>query len=880
MKIKDTIHIIGYPEDNLSNHPSINHLLSIYPTLGWEIERILRVKWIHKDKEFSMWELPKSNSFDLKNFKNDKKSLLEILDKLSEILWNKKPIIFLSDWCFTNDLFIRELKEILEDNYEKYTEIVEISYKDDSKNGHILDYLYEHSILILWWSFTNLEDVPQELYDSKLVDFIKNVHNNKINSKLIWICWWHQFISHIIWLDEIFSEKIITTYTWEAQFWVMPSELTTNINNIPYTYRGALNTITNNWQNTTVSSVLTRTWHIDLDFLQSYRLGSQSLIPLLVDPFTKSSRACWSRNSQYFWVQDHHEINPVKDTHILYENISKSLKWLISTYWHKVEQILLNIEKQSKFENELWKPFYTSILLSFTNSIVAKNKYNKSHTSKSSNNNQCPNWEKVTEEELKLVISKENFWLKLKSIPEKELLQKLDKEGLLKLVSYLDWSISRWKIESSNILWFNLIQLIRNHKSFLKNNGINTWTYVFRDLWAGKWKLIDDIETEMITTNESDSEKKLDMIVYWVSDYAYFNIYEWLISLKEFEDIPRNILKIFVEELINYYKKLEIWNEKEKIIQSLNHVVLDTKSFKLCTMFSDSTTYRFNNQEEKLTKKDDEFINYNKDRIDDLKTYIKSNFYDLIKWTYNKMIFSDFNSLYIKNKIIKWIDFQTAIRSTCHIDSNNIQAIAKEYVNYFSKPWSIFVDNWVIRSDSGVPRVKEFIDLETNNSYIKVIFVYDTKTSYITSAIINKSPYLSEEKIESCLQDGYILLTTDEISKWCFLKIERFFRELMIFTFKNLQFSHDKNKEIVEFLKKLSLNMNNKTPKEIKEIIIEQINILIHLVNTEYNKNYTKMDWKIFNKYLENVGSDIKDFFNKWKINVPEWFNPDFERNN
>jgi hypothetical protein len=64
----------------------------------------------------------------------------------------------------------------------------------------------------------------------------------------------------------------------------------------------------------------------------------------------------------------------------------------------------------------------------------------------------------------------------------------------------------------------------------------------------------------------------------------------------------------------------------------------------------------------------------------------------------------------------------------------------------------------------------------------------------------------------------------------------------MIFTFKNLQFSHDKNKEIVEFLKKLSLNMNNKTPKEIKEIIIEQINILIHLVNTEYNKNYTKMD--------------------------------------
>jgi hypothetical protein len=48
-------------------------------------------------------------------------------------------------------------------------------------------------------------------------------------------------------------------------------------------------------------------------------------------------------------------------------------------------------------------------------------------------------------------------------------------------------------------------------------------------------------------------------------------------------------------------------------------------------MFSNSTTYRFNDQEEKLTKKDEEFLKHNIYRINDLKEFIKNNFYDLVK---------------------------------------------------------------------------------------------------------------------------------------------------------------------------------------------------------------------------------------------------------
>jgi hypothetical protein len=36
--------------------------------------------------------------------------------------------------------------------------------------------------------------------------------------------------------------------------------------------------------------------------------------------------------------------------------------------------------------------------------------------------------------------------------------------------------------------------------------------------------------------------------------------------------------------------------------------------------------------------------------------------------------------------------------------------------------------------------------------------------------------------------------------------------------------------------------MSNKAPEQIKEMIIEKINFLIIIINTEYDKSYTKMD--------------------------------------
>ncbi|MDP3380153.1 MAG: hypothetical protein Q8S84_00990 [bacterium] len=93
------------------------------------------------------------------------------------------------------------------------------------------------------------------------------------------------------------------------------------------------------------------------------------------------------------------------------------------------------------------------------------------------------------------------------------------------------------------------------------------------------------------------------------------------------------------------------------------------------------------------------------------------------------------------------------------------------------------------------------------------------------------------------------------------MKIERFFRELMIFTFKNLQFNHDKNKEIMDFLKELSVEIENLDIESIKLIIINKINSLIIDINKEYSENYTEINEKDFEFYLSKVNEDIKELF-------------------
>lgn len=867
------INVFPYPKEKIDSHPTIEFLLeSFSPTFRARVTEAIWEKSRYIDySQLSTGGLDNINhKSDIDNLENTKKLLIESLEKLSEISWGKAPIVFISDSCFTNDSFIFELKDLLGNDYNKFVKEITISYTDNSKNLNLSKGLYENSIVILWWSFSDLEDIPDSLFKSDLANFIKQVNNDKINSKLIWVCWGQQFVSSIIWFDEMFSEKIITTYRWVAQFWAMPISIT-NINQVPHIAKPIVRSITHNLENLRLSSIFTRTWHVDFNLFDTFQALSlySSIAVIWVDPITKSPILWMTKNWNIIWNQAHFEIDINRDKKTLVDQIENLIPSLQKTYWNEVEKVLLNTKQEYQAKEKLWQLFYVPSLLTFANSIIAKHEFRTQNQEKEEIYKATP---KEIQGKITQIISKENFD---EHIDKSKLLEKLDQEWILEMLVSFDRKINRWLQEASNLVWFDFENFIKEHKEANKDTN-----YICRDLGSGNWTLVNDIE-------------KLGVNIHGVSNQAYFDIYNSLIKLEQFSNWPRkNILKIFIEKLINKYKTLVSWSVKQRVIKAMEDINLteNDESFLVNSMFSEET-YRFNDQErQKLDKQEIKFKNENPDFIQDIKDYIKNHFYEFISWNFDSTLFSDFSSLRINDKLIKKINLQLAIRSTCHIDSKDLENLLDTYVNIFAKPWSVFFDNWIVRSDSWVPRIQEYLDLEKNHKDIKVYFIYDPKTSYVTSAIILKQPYTDKKMIEKNLQSGYKLLESDEISKSSFFKIERIFRETMILCFKDLNFNHDKNKEISLFLEELSSESDSLSTQEIKQKIIEKINILIREINKELKEKYKKeaekkyiweyseIDENVFDFYLEKMKPELKEFLSLWNVENPGWFNKNFKR--
>ncbi|MDD2871519.1 MAG: hypothetical protein PHS49_06020 [Candidatus Gracilibacteria bacterium] len=852
---KNNIHVFPYPGDRIDEHPSLNYLFKHYlPTIESKVRDVLSVKTKRINPYYLEQDLPQNTGVEHIELQKNKLLLKNNLSKLSEILGDKKPIVLLTDGCFTNDLLVVELQEILGDDFDKYVDIVDVSYTDDSKNYNVGKKLYGNSITIVGGSYSDLEDVDDSIFEGDLAKYIKNVHNDKINSKLLGICWGKQLITSIVGFDEMDSARIKTTYKGPLQVGGMIGKLKTDTRNIPYNYRGIVNSITNNGKNRFITMPLTRTGHVDYNFLNSLQLNSNSLLTFLEDPITGSPLLTGTSNGNMTLVQGHLEIDYNRDRDIYEQEINGLVTTFSNTYGKNVENILLN-NGGNKYVS-LGQSFYSAVLLSQTNSIIDKYEY----FLKKSKDEVIFSDINISQENINKQILDLNF-KKNTYINNKSLTENLDNQGFLRMSTFYDWKVNRGLLEASEILGIDLENIIKEHKS----EGNNA--YIFRDWGAGNGKLLDEIT------------KNLNIKGYGVSDFAYFDMYELLIKLPDFADIPRDILKIFVQELIENYKKIQSGTVNEKIKESMELVEMKSDSFKVSSMFSDKT-FRFNDKEKILSIEDKEYLKENKERLEELKNYLKENFYSKVIGNFESMIFSDFNGLYIPNSAIKQVDFQVAIRSTCHVDGKDLEKILQDYVSISAKPGSIFFDNGLVRSDSGVSRIKEYKDLEKNNKDVKVYYIYDSNTSYITSAVILKAPFYDKNNIIKNLSEGYVLLDTQEIDQCDFFKIERFFRELMVFIFEDLKYNHNKNKEIVLFLKELSEHMGEFHINDIKDIIIFKINELITVINQEYSENYSLIDSVHFDFYLSKANEDIKQLFRNGEINMPEWFNKKFERKN
>lgn len=800
---------------------------------------------------------------DYSTLKEKKRELIETQRIIQSKYHWIKSIVFIWDDCEPNKLFIEMLHRIFEEDFDKYVELKGFSYTDMSVNQKINDILLPGCIFILWWSYDDVDTVSYEIHNSEHVKFFLNqVENGNKNSRIIEICMEAQAKTFQRGIINKFSEFIATTYIWPGQFWLMPWKIIAWEYQVPKVYREALKNITNNWKNNKLYSFLTRTWHFDSDFFDSpIRLTSNWNIVILRDAITWSELITVNPNWKRISIQQHFEINPKKDFDLLLDTFIRLIPKLNQTYGDSYD-IVKNLENIKNIDYNLADIFYTNLLLDYSKSIISS--YDEWADIFS-----VYKWEWIkNQQQINDIISVQNFWDVVKN---SDIIKFLDDKMLLKMSVFYDWKVNRWIKEASELLWLDLLDLIKYH--YDKSNKNN---YIIRDWWAWNWRLVNDIIKETWIHS------------YWVSDYAYFDIYESIKNIDKFNDIPENVIKLFTYELIEKYKLENNWTVYDIIKRILSKITLEDDSFISSSIFSEKT-YHYSDEFWNINKEDREYIDKNYYRIDELKKYIIENFYEIIIWYFENLKISNFSEI-LPSWPIKQVNFQVAIRSTCHINSDFLEKNILNYMLIYAKPWSVYIDNWVMRSYIWEPRISEFIKFENNyNKDIKIYFIYDYNTSYITSAIILKKPFIEKEILEFFLEKDYKILTKDEINNCSFFKIERLFRELMIFVFRDVRFLQDNNKEIMNFLKELSILTRDAEIEELKSIIVNDIKLaiiwkirtFIDKVNDEYSwVNYSSFNSNCFNFYLKNVQSDIQKIFSKSKINNPEWFNNDFERKN
>lgn len=861
-----------------TENPSVSYILSKFiPTLKDKVFHALETKGKQFDNNFLLDNLPNNeNGIPLEILQLKVTELRIQLEKLLEINEGRKPITLLIDDCFTNQLLLRQLEEIIGVDYNRFVEVITVDFENytKEKEKEIKDKVWNNSIIIIGGSFSDTYTIPNNMYEGYLPELIRNITKDQVdlnlfNNKIIGICFGQQYIANLMGIDRIYTEKIITTIKGPAQFWFMPLTLSERLEDFPYMYREILNGLTNYGANKAISTVFTRTGHVDFNLLDSFTINSSSVIPLMKDEITQEPVIWGARNWNVLGVQPHFEIDNKKDLFFLENQIEWLIPYLVDGYSQDVERILLNLRGASVIKSSLGSTFFTFRLNELSKSLIAR--YNFTKQSEDKSQIQFP-WN--FKEELESFIVSRNTSVNWNPVELKQdrlkYLRALEEHKKLKMLTIFDWKINREENQASETLGLrDLNDLIQEHRIFIIERVPN-WQenkYVFRDFWAGNGALVKQID-------------RLEGVhAYGIWDCAYFDLYDGISKNKNFTNIPEEVKKLFIYELIQNLKLDETKSIIENIKDALENMNLMQDEISGSSMFNKGT--KMFDEKTKVSNETKQWILENEGEIERLKKELADNFYSYIEWYFEKLLISDFNSLYIRENHIKKVDFQTAIRSTSHIDALQLESTLSDYVKFSAKPWSIYFDNWVIRSYTSVPRIKEYLNLERNNPDVKVYFVYDTISNYISSAIILKKPFYEKENLEKHLKENHILLEPQELYNNSFFRIERFIRELLILSFKDYKIFYNKNKDIIAFLKFLSNSLKDFSNKKvnIKKLILIFLNKMISDINLEFNEKYNKMIEKDLDFYISKIDEEMKEILN-WEIEIQDWFNVDFERNN
>lgn len=864
-------------------------ILWLLPTLQTAIKNSIKIltnrdfKVIRKDSLANNY-----NASDHLQLEIAKLELKKELYELSRITQKDDHIYLYIDDCFTNKLLIDVLIKILwEKEFEKFVSIVNIDLsKEHDEEKFKTDEISNNSVMLLWWSLNDTYTIDKSHYESKFAEMIKMIWNDfsphYINKRIIWICFGQQFIANLMGITNSESSWIIATYKWPAQFW--PSNCTLN-NSIKYdnhVFYNIMSWLNNNWLNSNFSTFFTRTWYVDSDLLKtSYH---NSILPLIKDTATDTIVWWGSRNSNILWIQFHPEISFFDDKKFLEANISDVLLYL--KQYKDPGKLYDNFNFDSNFDNiiakDIWESFYTFALLTYIKDIkdkIIKVRKNIKNLQATKNINDDISFDEAFYRVKQSVLNKINIMVVdnmkvdiFNKSYRKEWVNKIDSAWRLKLNEKLDWKVNRWTEEVSNVLWItDLPHLINTQIDFIAELEWSKRPFYFRDWGAWDGTLLKDLYA---------ANKWKDIIYYWVWDYIYFDIFPHIKDKSEELWMPTEISIIFFETLLEDYKKSSKTTVISKLMEALSNLdITKTKTIHNSSIVSKNTKMFEDEWLSDISKESKDFIKLNSSKIEELKTFIINNFYELFWWYFERIYISKFNDFELDDKWISKVDFQIAIRSTSHVDSREYKKNILDYMHNSANPWSIYIDNWVHRSYTSIPRLKELHELSEEIMWFKISLIHHHKTNYFTAAIIEKAPYRTDDKnFALFLKEWYSIVDIEDAYKSTFFKLEYFIRNFIIKNFKTYDVFWYWNNEIISALKDIVNLLSINSTSKIKPVVLDLINKIASLCDNESRLKYDLITIEMLEWYSINWET-IDDIIKPWTIYIPEWMNILADRN-
>lgn len=413
---------------------------------------------------------------------------------------------------------------------------------------------------------------------------------------------------------------------------------------------------------------------------------------------------------------------------------------------------------------------------------------------------------------------------------------------------------------------------------FLKGYGYAS-PFFFCDWGAGNGTLIRELHDELLGS---------DIVFYGVGDRIYFDLYQGIKQSKFVEHIPENIIRLFVQKLIELYNayvaaegaKGRLTSRFGEIIDALalhpdDPVFVSSMFLKKTEMFSFEAYESLSPDEKAFLSSPD-----GHQTIVALKNDLKANLYKFFYGFFERIYLSDFNNYQPENSVFSRVNFQVAIRSTSHVDNDEYRQITRNYIRSFASPGAMYVDNGVHRSYTSVPRIPELMELQEEFSRrIKIDLVYDTKTNYYCSAIIQSLPFQGAPEIAEHLSEDKVLVSVGDAYNATYTRLEYFLRNFIVSNFKDYRVFWDFNRDIVQCLQQMHDAIRNKKYYLVRGYVVNLINSMVEDVNVKHSRAFSPIDERTLDLYVNRNGETIRDILDS-PFSCPDWLNDKVQRRN